>query len=128
MIKKNEKSMVKTEPAHWLFPMEEMDRWFEEAFRGPFPSLRWPRLPRLAEAEGVQASVDIYEAGDNLMIKAELPGMTKDDIEVTFTDDVLTISGEKKREEKVEKKDYYRLERSSGSFRRTFRLPMEVKA
>jgi HSP20 family protein len=54
--------------------------------------------------------------------------MTKKDIEVTLTDDYITLSGEKKKEEKVEKKDYHRFERSYGSFKRSFRLPAEIQA
>jgi len=53
--------------------------------------------------------------------------MSKDDIDVKVTDDFITISGEKKKEEKVEKKNYYRMERSYGSFTRSLRLPTEVQ-
>ena len=61
------------------------------------------------------------------MVKAELPGMGKEDIQVSISDDVVTISGEKKREEKVEKSGYYRLESCCGSFSRKFRLPVDVQ-
>jgi HSP20 family molecular chaperone IbpA len=71
--------------------------------------------------------VDIFEDGNDVVVKAELPGMKKEDIDVNISDDVITISGEKKSEEKVEKKDYYRLERSYGSFTRTLRLPAETQ-
>jgi len=53
--------------------------------------------------------------------------MTKKDIEVNISDDTITLSGEKKKEEKVEKKNYYHLERSYGSFSRSFRLPTDVQ-
>lgn len=61
------------------------------------------------------------------MVKAELLGMKKEDIDVSLTDNTITVSGEKRKEEKVEKKDYYRLERSYGSFSRSFSLPAEVR-
>ena len=82
----------------------------------------------MPEMEGVSPNVDIFEEGDNFVVKAEIPGMKKEDIEVNLTADMITISGEKKKEEKIEKKDYYRVERSYGSFRRSFRLPKEVQA
>ncbi|MFH1026033.1 MAG: Hsp20/alpha crystallin family protein, partial [Nitrospirota bacterium] len=72
-------------------------------------------------------SMDIFTEGDNVVVKAELPGMKKEDIDVSLTEDTITISGEKKKEEKIEKKDYYSFERSYGSFKRSFSLPSEVQ-
>jgi HSP20 family protein len=63
-----------------------------------------------------------------MVIKAEIPGMKKEDVNVSITGNTVTISGEKKQEEKVEKKDYYRVERSYGSFCRNFRLPDDVNS
>jgi HSP20 family protein len=71
--------------------------------------------------------VDVYEEGDTLVVKAELPGMKREEIEVTLTGDLLTLSGKKEKEEKVERKDYHRLERAAGAFTRSFKLPYEVK-
>ena len=130
MPKKESKEIAKTEPARALSPFEEMERRFEDLFRRPFSLLEpswWPRL-RMQEMEEVAPKVDIFEEGDNFVVKAEIPGMKKEEIEVNLTDDMVTISGEKKKEEKVEKKDYYRLERSFGSFSRSFRLPKDVQA
>jgi HSP20 family protein len=68
--------------------------------------------------------VDIAESDKALMIHAELPGMAKDDVKITVSDDnILTIRGEKKREEKTEDKNYMRVERAYGSFTRSFTLP-----
>ena len=72
--------------------------------------------------------VDIFEDGNDVVVKAEMPGMKKENIDVNLTNDMITVSGEKKKEEKVEKKDYYRVERSYGSFTRSFRLPKEVQS
>ncbi len=72
-------------------------------------------------------SVDIFEEKNDVVVKAELPGIKKEDLDVTLTDDTISIAGEKKKEEKVEKKDYYRWECSYGAFARTFTLPAEVQ-
>lgn len=127
--KKEGREVVKAEPARLITPFEEMERWFEDFFRRPlwltpswFPRLRYP------EMEALSPSVDIFEEADGVVVKAELPGMKKEDIDVSLNDEVITLSGEKKKEEKVEKKGYYRLERSFGSFHRSFRLPVGVQA
>ena len=87
------------------------------------PPFKWP-----SEFEIGYPSVDIFEDSDKVTVKAELPGVEKDCVNVSINEDTITISGEKNKEEKVEKKDYYRLERSYGSFSRSLRLPAEVKA
>ena len=106
---------------------QEMEKRFEDFIRRPFALLpSWmPRL-RMPEMEEVSPSMDIFTEGDNVVVKTELPGMKKEDIDVILTEDTITISGEKEKEEKVEKKDYHRFERSYGSFRRSFSLPVEV--
>ena len=78
--------------------------------------------------ELVQAPVmDIYEEGEEVVVKAEVPGLEKGEIEVRVVGEMLTVSGKKEREEKVERQDYYRYERSAGTFSRTVRLPAEVE-
>jgi HSP20 family protein len=125
IARKEHREVMKPEKG-FFSPFEEMERWFEEAFRRPFFAPSWmPRL-RIPDVGTSYPSVDIFEDGNDVIVKAELPGMKKEDIEVNISDDVITISGEKKTEEKVEKKDYYRLERSFGSFTRTLRLPAET--
>ncbi len=127
---KDLQEVVRPETSRVISPFDEAERWLEDAFRRPlslfgpswFPKLRFP------EMESVTPSVDIFEDANNVVVKAEIPGIKKEDIDVRLTDDVITISGEKKKEDKVEKKDYCRLERSYGSFKRSFRLPKEVQA
>jgi HSP20 family protein len=126
---KEEKLPVKVEPSRALSPFEEMERWMDETLRRPFSlfgPMWWPRL-RLPEAEEFAPSVDIFEEGDDIVVKAEVPGMGKEDLDVRLDEETITISGEKKAEEKTEKKGYYRHERSYGSFYRSFRLPAEVQ-
>jgi HSP20 family protein len=126
LARKEHREVMKPEKG-FFSPFEEMERWFEEAFRRPFFAPSWmPRL-RIPDVGTSYPSVDIFEDGNDVIVKAELPGMKKEDIEVNISDDVITISGEKKTEEKVEKKVYYRLERSFGSFTRTLRLPAETR-
>jgi len=136
MAKKEKKELVKVEPTKALSPFQEMERRFQEMekqfedfFRRPFSLLPswWPRL-KTAEIEEVAPSMDIFTEGDDVVVKTELPGMKKEDIDVSLTKDTITISGDKKKEEKIEKKDYYSLERSYGSFKRSFSLPAEVHA
>lgn len=129
MEKKKSKEVVKPEPTRVPSHFEEMERWFEDVFRRPFSLLRPSWFPRIKipEIEEISPTADVFEEADSVVVKAELPGMGKEDIDVKVTDDIITISGEKKKEEKVEKKNYYRMERSYGSFTRSLRLPAEVQ-
>ena len=70
-------------------------------------------------------TVDVTEDGDSLVFSVELPGFTKDGVDISFDDGVLTISGERKLERKEDSK-YHRLERLYGRFHRSFRLPGSV--
>jgi len=101
-------------------------RWmerFEELFSDMWP----PFWPTLRFPEELAFKVDVYEEGGSIVVKAELPGVKKEEIEVHLTDETLTISGKKEKEEKVERKDYRRVERASGVFTRTITLPAEVE-
>lgn len=71
-------------------------------------------------------AVDMFENHDKIVIKAELPGMDKKDISVDVKDHVLTLSGERKYENEVKEENYYRRERASGKFKRSFHLPADV--
>jgi HSP20 family protein len=73
-------------------------------------------------------SVDVFENPTGYEVKAELPGMKKDDIKITVEENVLTIQGEKKLEQETQKKNVQLNERYNGKFRRCFRLPGEVRA
>lgn len=100
---------------------EAMDRLFEESFIRPgwFGSL-WgaPEMP----------AVDVYETGDKVVVKAAVPGIKPEELEVTITGDLLTIKGEFKAEEKVEKANYLRQERRYGAFCRQVGLPSGINA
>jgi len=72
--------------------------------------------------------VDIFENKDHLAIEAELPGMTQDDFDLSFENNVLTLKGERKFEKKTDEGNYHRVERSYGTFTRSFTLPQTVTA
>lgn len=120
----------------WRMPsaLDEMDRllnrFFGRKMGGPagFGKLDWPEMgwPEKFGLDG--PSVDIYEEGDSLVVKAELPGVRKEDLDVKVTGDTITISGEKKKEEDISEKGYHRVERSWGSFTRTLAFPTEVQS
>jgi len=72
--------------------------------------------------------VDIVDRDDELVVKAESPGVDKKDLDISVTDNAVTIKGSTSHEEKEEKGDYYRCEISSGAYSRTLVLPSEVEA
>ena len=72
--------------------------------------------------------VDIHETEDSFVVKADLPGISKEDIQIDLKDSTLTLKGEKKFENKVSKENYIRVERSYGTFVRSFTLPQNVDA
>jgi len=90
--------------------------------------------PKLENGQGLQLlegwfpPVDVYEDKDNLLVKAELPGMRKEDVEIAFHNGYLTLSGERKQEQKHEDAETYRSERWLGRFHRTISLPCRVEA
>ena len=73
-------------------------------------------------------SVDISETEKSYEVIAEIPGMDKKDIKISVQENVLLLSGEKKKEEEKEGHNYHRIERSYGKFERSFKLPTDVKA
>ena len=99
-----------------LSPTRIMDEFFNTW------DLAWP-FER--ESEWVPA-FDVMENEKEYIVEAELPGIDVKDLEVTISDGLLTIRGEKKREREHNEENYYRLERSFGSFHRSFRIPEKI--
>jgi len=112
--------------------LSEMERMMEKAFHRPFISsstLPFRQLFRELGSFGeVTPTVDIFEEKGEVVVKAEIPGIRREDINVKLVGNNIIITGEKKTEEKVERKDYLRVERSHGSFNRTLSLPEGVDA
>jgi HSP20 family protein len=106
----------------------DMERMMEDFF-GRRIRPWWPE--RWLRTEGIELTapaVDLFEEKDDIVVKAELPGIDKNNVEVNLTNHTLTIKGEKKKEEEVKEENYYRAERSHGSFVRMLELPKDVHA
>jgi HSP20 family protein len=101
--------------------LEEWERRFDDLLGRPL----W-RLP--TDERGWIPAVDVFEKDDRFVVKAELPGMKDDDVDVSVVGDTLTIKGEKKTETEVKNEDYYRCERSYGTFYRSIPIPSNVDA
>ena len=99
---------------------DEIDRLFES------PLTELTRTSQLLS--GWTPALDVFEEKENFVVKAELPGMKKEDIEVSFQDGSLSISGERKSETQHEDAEVYRAERFFGRFQRTVTLPASVAA
>ena len=97
-------------------PFNEFDRFFDDRL---LPSSSWPSW---------DLAVDVYEEKGNIVAKMNLPEINKDDLEVSFEENVLTISGKREEEKETDKKDYYSKEISRGSFSRSLRLPKTIEA
>ncbi len=104
--------------------LEEMGRRLEEDFVRPVVRAVWERIPE--EERGWSPSIDIFEKGDNFVVKVELPGMKQEDLDVSVSDDTLTIKGERSPESSVKDEDYYRSEIAYGGFYRSIVLPSVV--
>ena len=97
---------------------DEVNRLFTSAYRGE----------NREDMTGVAwyPKVDVFENTDTLVLEAELPGMTRDDFELSFENNVLTLKGERRFAKKDERDNYHRVERAYGAFTRSFTLPPTV--
>jgi HSP20 family protein len=101
---------------------ERMNRLFDQALS----------RTRMDDEEGLTASmwspaVDIFETSDSIVMKAELPGVSRDNIDIRVQDNTLMLKGERKFEREVKEENYLRIERSYGAFQRAFNLPTVVQ-
>jgi len=99
---------------------KEMDQLWNRFFEGSPLSAMMPFA--------WSPTADISETKDKIIIKAELPGLEPADVNISLSGDLLTIKGEKKKETEEKDEHHYCLERYSGQFQRSFRLPVEVQA
>jgi HSP20 family protein len=117
------RSLARRDPFAALQEMEdEMQHWFRPPrwFGRPF-SLSRPRF--FQDGAAWAPSVDVYEDGNEVVVKAELPGVKKEDISITLEDDELVLKGERKSEKEIKEEHYYRTERQYGSFYRRLPVP-----
>ena len=116
-------------PALPLNPFEEMERLFEGFYpRGWLRPFRreWPAMSGMEAFGGKTPSVDLIDRDAEIVIKAELPGVDKKDLDISVTKNSVSIKGTTSHEEKEEKGDYYRSEISRGEYTRTLALPAEI--
>lgn len=119
------KELVKRERPRHLPPLYDIEQWFEETWKKPFSMFGrsvWPELG-VDELYEVSPNVDLFQQGNEIVLNVDLPGVKKDDMKIDLSENILTLTGEKKRKEEINKEDYYRYERLFGSFVRRFELP-----
>jgi HSP20 family protein len=113
--------LIKWNPSRDIFSLRNhFNTLFDDYF---YPSRQTAAEERIRSWNPV---VDIYEEGDNIIVQAELPGVTKDGISVDVKDRVLTIKGERSADNEVKEDKYFRRERVYGQYRRAFTLPADV--
>jgi HSP20 family protein len=116
-------AIVRWEPFRDLVTLQDrMNRIFDDAFRGS----RGTGQEDWGLGGSWAPSVDIYEHDGNLVLKAELPGIDPKNVDVRVENNVLTLRGERKLDSEVKQESYHRVERSYGSFSRSFTLPSVV--
>ena len=113
-------TIVRWEPLRELSSLQtEMNRLFNAAFDTTSPgngggARRW------------SPAMDLLETGEQFVLRADLPGMTEDDVSIELEDNVLTVSGERKTEREDKREGFYRMERAFGTFSRSLTLPKGV--
>lgn len=128
-MKLKRREMTEAVPRRDLTLFDEMDRLFDTmTHRGwmhPFRDI-WPEWMAMEPTFAITSKVDVVDREAEILVRAEVPGVEKDDLHVELAGDLLTITGERKQEETKEEGAYYRSEIARGSFTRTIRLPAEV--
>ena len=124
--------MERRRPGRGIIPwrpfreLEEMERRFEDILGRPFLPAIWRRIPTMEM--GWAPAIEVFEKEDKFVVKAELPGMKEEDIDISVVGDTLTIKGERRAESQVKEEEYYCCERSYGSFSRSIAVPSNVDA
>jgi HSP20 family protein len=132
-----ENSVAKSEKMSEVSPFDPMDRFLDRMdrlFEGYYPrglsrALRreWPSWGEMGfPLQGNMPNMDVIDRDDEIVVQAELPGVNKEDLDISLSETAITVKGTTHREEKEEKGDFYRREMSRGSFTRTVSLPGKV--
>ncbi len=112
-------NLIRWEPFREMLTLREMmDRMIDEVFERPFPSVFTGQVP----------AIDMYQTDNEVVVKAALPGVKADDVQISVTGDVLTIKGEIKQEEEQKGRSYHIREHRWGAFERNIILPTTVVA
>ena len=115
-------AIVRWQPLSELVSLREaMDKLFEDSFVRP-------SLPTAFFGETMGAAVDMFQDDKEVVVKASLPGVKPEEVDISVTGDVLTLKGEHKEEEEVKEKNYFRKELRYGTFSRSLQLPVAVKS
>ncbi len=110
-------ALIRWEPVRELNSIQnEMNRLFNTFFEAPVGT-------GAAAARRWIPAMDLVETGEDFVLRADLPGLSEEDVNIELEDNVLTISGERRAEHEERKEGYYRVERASGSFSRSLTLP-----
>jgi HSP20 family protein len=113
-------NIIRWEPAREMMTLREaMDRLFDDAFTRPFST---------SNGNWSVPAVDMYQTDNEVVVKAALPGIKADEVQINVTGEVLTLKGETKHEEEKKEKAYHLREQRWGSFERSIVLPTEVVA
>jgi HSP20 family protein len=116
-------TIVRWEPLRELGSLQnEMNRLFNTVFDAPGPGNGGSTMRRWMPA------MDLVETEEHFVLRADLPGMSEEDIKIEFEDGTLTVSGERKAEQEDNKQGYYRVERAFGAFSRSLTLPKGIDA
>ncbi len=111
-----------------LWP-DELDRFFDRAMRGFRPRRRFLRgFPALWREEAWMPDMDVFDREGKTVIRLDLPGIKREDIEVEVRDDTLVVHGHREEEKEVKEEHYYCAERATGEFSRAITLPEGVTA
>jgi HSP20 family protein len=115
-------TIVRWEPLRELGSLQnEMNRLFNTVFDTPAPG-------NIGTLRRWMPAMDLVESGDEFVLRADLPGLTEEDVKIEFEDGTLTVSGERKAEHEERKEGYYRVERAFGAFSRSLTLPKGIDA
>jgi len=116
-------AIVRWEPLRELSSLQnEMNRLFNTAFDAPTTPGNGAAMRRWVPA------MDLLETADHFVLRADLPGLTQDDVKIELEDSTLTVSGERNSEHEDKQEGYYRVERAFGSFSRSLTLPKGIDA
>lgn len=128
-MKTKRTEMTEPVPRRELTLFDEMDRAFDNLLhRGwmhPFREM-WPEWARLEQTMEIRPRIDVVDRETEILVRAEVPGVDREHLEVELVGDLLTIKGERKLEETKEEGAFFHTEIARGSFSRTIRLPAEV--